>query len=111
MPLRRPKSTTTDYRPPSVKRGFPLEREITITRPRAAASRNDPWDSYAARDAKEAAEHDRAVSGLKLETALAMAKDLGGRPAHDRRDHEQRWVMGRRAAVLRMLIGMRGALA
>jgi hypothetical protein len=46
-----------------------------------------------------------------LETALAMAKDLGGRPAHDRRDHEQRWVMGRRAAVLRMLIGMRGALA
>ncbi len=111
MPLRRPKSTTTDYRPPSVKRGFPLEREITITRPRAAASRNDPWDAYAARDAKEAAEHDRAVSGLKLETALAMAKDLGGRPAHDRRDHEQRWVMGRRAAVLRMLLTMRGALA
>jgi hypothetical protein len=40
-----------------------------------------------------------------------MAKDLGGRPAHDRRDHEQRWVMGRRAAVLRMLLTMRGALA
>ena len=109
MTLRRPKSTLTDYRPPSVKRGFPLEREIS--RPKAAASRNDPWDSYAARDAKEAAEHDRAVSGLKLETALAMAKDLGGRPAHDRRDHEQRWVMGRRAAVLRMLLTMRGALA
>ena len=109
MPLRRPKSTLTDYRPPSVKRGFPLEREIS--RPKAAASRNDPWDSYAARDAKEAAEHDKAVSGLKLETALAMAKDLGGRPAHDRRDHEQRWVMGRRAAVLRMLLTMRGALA
>ena len=109
MPLRRPKSTLTDYRPPSVKRGFPLEREIS--RPKAAASRNDPWDAYASRDAKEAAEHDKAVSGLKLETALAMAKDLGGRPAHDRRDHEQRWVMGRRAAVLRMLLTMRGALA
>lgn len=73
--------------------------------PRAAA-----WDGvYDALAAKEAAEHDRAVEGHTLETLAAMAADLGARGAYDRRDHEHRWVMGRRAAVLRMLSGMRRA--
>lgn len=78
--------------------------------PRAAASANVPWDAYANREAKNAAEHDRAIDGHSEETLCAMAKDLGSRPAHDRRDHEQRWVMGRRAAVLRKLGGLRGAI-
>jgi hypothetical protein len=39
-----------------------------------------------------------------------MAKDLGARVAYDKRNPEQRWVMGRRAAVLRMLSGMRRAV-
>ena len=70
------------------------------------------WDgNYAARDAKEAAAHDRAVDGHSEETLCAMAKDLGARPAHDRRDHEHRWIMARRAAVLRKLSAMRGALS
>ena len=75
------------------------------SQPRAAA-----WDAYAGRAAKEAAEHDRAVAGHSGETLLAMAADLGARHAHDRRDNEQRWVMGRNAAVLRKLGGMRGAV-
>ena len=75
--------------------------------PRAAAS----WDgSYADRAAKDAAEHDRAIDGHSEETLCAMAADLGARNAFDRRDHEHRWVMGRRAAVLRKLCGMRGAI-
>lgn len=75
--------------------------------PRAVA-----WDGiYDARAAKDAAEHDRAVDGHTVETLCAMAKDLGARTAYDRRDHEHRWVMGRRAAVLRKLSGLRGALS
>lgn len=73
------------------------------SQPRAVA-----WDGvYDARAVKDAAEHDRAVDGHSVETLCAMAKDLGARGAYDRRDHEHRWIMGRRAAVLRMLSGMR----
>lgn len=79
-------------------------------RPRAVASSSLPWDAYADRSAKDAHEHDKAIEGHSLETLCAMAKDLGARNAHDRRDHEHRWIMGRKAAVLRKLSGMRGAL-
>ena len=78
--------------------------------PRAVACSALPWSAYAARDAKGAAEHDKAIAGHSLDTLQAMATDLGGRNAHDRRDHEHRWVMGRKAAVLRALSGMRGAV-
>lgn len=80
------------------------------SQPRAEASSSLPWDAYANRAAKDAAEHDRAIEGHSEETLCAMAKDLGARNAHDRRDHEHRWIMGRKAAVLRKLSGMRGAL-
>lgn len=74
--------------------------------PRVAA-----WDGvYDSRAAKDATEHDRAIDGHSAETLCAMAADLGARNAYDRRDYEHRWVMGRRAAVLRKLCGMRGAL-
>lgn len=76
------------------------------SQPRAVA-----WDGvYDSRAAKDAAEHDRAIDGHSEETLCAMAVDLGARNAFDRRDHEHRWVMGRRAAVLRKLSGMRGAI-
>lgn len=82
MPLRRPKSVTTDYRPP------------------AASS----WDIYTALNAKDASEHDKAVQGLGMETLEAIVADLGARGAYDRRDHEHRWIMGRLGAGLRRLI-------
>ena len=76
--------------------------------PRAVASSNLPWDAYADRAAKDAKEHDKAVEGHSMETLRAMAADLGARNAHDRRDHEHRWIMGRKAAVLRKLSSMGG---
>ena len=110
---RRPKVVTTDFRttarpasdPPGVNRGFPLEREFT--RPGAAAS-PDRFDLYASRDAKDAREHDKGIEGLGVETLRAIAADLGARTAYDRRDHEHRWIMGRRAAVLRKLLLLSG---
>lgn len=96
----------TDYR--GLGESSPVGR--SYPQPRAAASQNVSWDAYADRQAKDAAEHDKAVDGHTEETLCAMAKDLGSRMAHDRRDHEQRWVMGRKAAVLRKLSGMRGAI-
>jgi hypothetical protein len=99
------KVKTTDYRGPGGS--SPVGRKYP--QPRAAACQ-PAWDAYADRQAKDAAEHDKAVDGLSEETLSAMAKDLGARNAHDRRDHEQRWVMGRKAAVLRKLLGMRGAI-
>lgn len=74
-----------------------------IPQPRAAAWNNP----YEAKARKEAAEHDRALTGHTEFTLRAMSSDLGSRIAHDRRDSEQRWIMGRRAAVLRMLGGNR----
>lgn len=76
----------------------------------ARSSSSPAWDAYANRAAKDAAEHDKAIEGHSEETLCAMARDLGARHAHDRRDNEQRWVMGRKAAVLRKLAGLRGAI-
>jgi hypothetical protein len=96
--MRISKTRVTNYRPDA---GWnpPLERNA---RPGAVASPSRS-DLYAGRDAKDAAEHDKAIDGLSWETLLAIARDLGARHAHDRRDHEHRWIMGRRAAVLRKL--------
>ena len=103
MKLRKPKVIISR---PSAGRISPLER---TARPGAVAS-PPAWDSYASREAKTAAEHDRAVEGHSEEVLCAMAKDLGSRRAYDRRDHEHRWIMARGAAVLRKLTGMRGAI-
>jgi hypothetical protein len=77
------------------------------SQPRAAAS-PDRFDLYAGREAKDAREHDKAIEGLSIETLEAIQRDLGARHVHDRRDHEHRWVMGRRAAVLRLLARLKG---
>jgi hypothetical protein len=60
-------------------------------------------DHLARLQSAEAIAHDKAVATLSQETLLAAAKDLGQRRAHDRKDPEQRWVMARKAALLRRL--------
>lgn len=60
-------------------------------------------DYLSAAQAREAAEHDKAIRDYDENTLLAVAGDLGKRRAWDRKDAEQRWVMARKAAVLRKL--------
>jgi len=47
--------------------------------------------------------HDRNVSDLSDDTLKAAAKDLFNRKVHDRRNPEHRWILERRAALLREL--------
>lgn len=75
--------------------------KVRITRPGAPAMTG--LDHLTADQAKEQAQHDKAVATYEEETLLAAAADLGARKVHDRRDLEHRWVMARRAAVLRLL--------
>jgi len=106
--MKRPKVILTDYRPPSAGGNSPVE---SVARPRAAASKEFPWQDYASGKAKESAAHDKAVDGFPRTVLEAIGKDLAGRHAWNDKDHEQRWIMGRLAAVGRKLAGMRGALA
>lgn len=55
---------------------------------------------------REAANHDSWVQGHGPDTLRAMARDLCARQAHNRRDPEHRWIMSRRAAILRALVRM-----
>ena len=100
MSIRRPKSIVTDYRPPGAGRA--RTTGAPPARPGAAASR-DCWDKKASNDAAEAANHDKWVADLPLDLLLVIANDLCARFPADRRDPEQRWTMGRTAAVLRRL--------
>lgn len=92
------KTRTTDYRPPGAGGNPPLERNA---RPGAAA-----WDNYAARQAAEARNHDVWLEGLSVATLIAIATDLSKRVGGNSRDPEQRFIMGRKAAVLRKLSRM-----
>ena len=74
--------------------------KVRITRPAGAMT---GLDYLTASQAREAAEHDRAVACFDEVLLLAVLADLGKRKAYDRRDHEQRWIMSRKAAVLRSL--------
>lgn len=67
-------------------------------------------DGLANAQAREIAEHDKAVMDYAADIAKAAAKDLYDRRAWDRRDPEQRWIMNRLAALLRLL-DRKGALA
>ncbi len=89
--IRRPKSITYDFRPPSAGGKSPLER---TARPGAVAWPKPPLD-------RERASHDLAVAGFDAATLLAAARDLGGRRASNQRDPESRWVTGRLAALAR----------
>jgi len=96
------KVRTQDFRPPRAGAGKPLERGHA--RPGAAA-----WpESTAKRMDAEARNHDRWVADLSEATLCAIAKDLGGRFPSNTRDPEQRFLMGRKAAVLRRLLALKG---
>jgi hypothetical protein len=58
-------------------------------------------------DAAEAACHDKAVRPLGNLTLTAAAADLCHRRLWNRRDPESRWILSRRAALLRELIRRR----
>lgn len=60
-------------------------------------------EHLASLQAKEAADHDNAVATLNPSIVIAAANDLSRRHAHNRKDPEQRWVMGRKAALLRRI--------
>lgn len=67
-------------------------------------------DHLANAQARDIAEHDKAVRDYATDIAKAAAEDLGKRRAWDRRDPEQRWIMNRLASLLRLL-DRKGALA
>lgn len=52
---------------------------------------------------QDAANHDRWAAGLSPETVIAAAQDLHKQPRTNPKDHEQRWTMGRLAALLRRI--------
>ena len=49
----------------------------------------------------EMAKHDDAARALSDHAVLAACIDLWARKVHNRRDQEQRWILERRAALLR----------
>ena len=80
--------------------------KTTYRRPKSVTTRpgsDDAWGVMAANNARRANEHDRAIADYGIPLLRVLAEDLGKRFAHDRKDPEQRWVMDRKAAVLRRL--------
>jgi heme-degrading monooxygenase HmoA len=51
--------------------------------------------------AREAAEHDKAVADYSPQLLQSAWEDLNARHAWDRKDPEHRWIMARRAALMR----------
>ena len=49
----------------------------------------------------EMEDHDKEARRLRDQTLIAAAEDLTGRTVWDRKDPEQRWILQRRAALLR----------
>jgi cobalamin biosynthesis Mg chelatase CobN len=49
----------------------------------------------------EMTDHDREARRLSDKTLIAAALDLNRRKVWDKKDPESRWVLGRRAALLR----------
>jgi len=47
------------------------------------------------------ADHDKEARRLGNQTLIAAAEDLNARIVWDRKDPEQRWILQRRAALLR----------
>lgn len=83
MNFRRSKSRVTDYRP--------------------AGKRSDSFERSDRASKQEAANHDAWAAGLSRETVVLAAGDLCKARAHDRKNPEHRWIMGRKAALLRRI--------
>ena len=96
--LRIAKVRITNHRPPTAGSRSPLEAA------RLTSGGNlTGLDYLTAVQEREKREHDRAVRDYDEETLLAAAQDLGKRMAWDRKDPEARWVMARKAALMRAL--------
>ena len=101
------KVRVTDYRPAGVGRKSALEAG-RLTRGGSVSK----TDRMTASQAREAAEHDRAVADYSPRLVEAAWNDLAGRVAYDWRDPEARWVMASKAALRRLGASMReGRLA
>lgn len=78
--------------------------KTTYRRPKCVTTRpGDAWGMMAANNVRRSNEHDLAIASYGIGLLQAVAADLGKRFASDRKDPEQRWVMDRKAAVLRRL--------
>lgn len=84
MRIRPAKSRVTDYRPASGQAPSGLDRLATI-------------------QAREARQHDEAIAGYDEDLCFAVGEDLLKRSAYNLKDPEHRWIMSRRAALLRRL--------
>jgi hypothetical protein len=97
--IRIAKVRTQNFRPPpTVGNSSPVGRRTAATTGGSVG-----LDYLDAIQRREAAEHDRAVAGMETELQMEIAIDLGRRLVWNRKDPEQRWVMARKAAVLRAL--------
>jgi len=106
--IRLSKVRVTDNRPGAGRK--PALEAARLTRGGSVAGMTG-LDHLAARAAAEAAEHDKWVAGLSRETLEAVWADLKKRPCANTRDHEQRWVAGRKAAVARTAAKMERSMA
>lgn len=64
-------------------------------------------DFLTASQKREAVEHDRNIRDYSPAMVQAAWEDLQGRKAFDKQDQEHRWVMARRAALMRLGSAMR----
>lgn len=72
--------------------------KVRVTSYRPASSGLDHLERIQAR---EAAEHDKAVADYSPQLLQSTWEDLNARQAWDRKDPEHRWIMARRAALMR----------
>lgn len=94
--IRFPKVRITDHRPPGAGSPSPLERR-GATRGGSVTG----LDYLTASQRREAEQHDRAVKDYGPALLDSAYEDLKARPANDRKNPEHRWIMARRAALLR----------
>lgn len=92
MKARRPVSTVIDYRPPSAGANRTTGAPASATRGGSLPVLTRP---------NEADQHDREARRLPDQTLVAAAEDLNARKVWDQKDPETRWVLARRAALLR----------
>lgn len=105
MNIRAPKVRITDNRQPRAGAPSPLERPTSATRGGSMTG----LEYLSASQQREIAEHDRAVRDYDAETLAAAYDDLDSRSAWNRKDPEHRWIMARKAALLRRGAQMRKA--
>jgi|GEM_PF-3211676 len=83
-----------------------MKTTTTYRRPKCVTKRpgsKDAWEVLASNNVRRANTHDQAVAGYGLDLLKAVAADLGKRFAVDRKEPEQRWIMDRKAAVVRRM--------